>query len=450
MNMKLTKLLLLITPLVISLGGCAKKEEDTKYQVIDDPEGKIMQEYYRQHNENQSNLIQFKYSKNISYDPTYDVFGKIISDPPADTLTGLYFESTHDIEIDVYSGYLIKQATETTYSGNKENVGSINKREYGDSYWFRNFDDDLHNGYQELIHRVEEKDNDLDKKTEDHKSGTAVEVDNIANYFSNNINTETYSALFEGHQIKPREESETMRLFAYLKSEAEIIEEYSETLFPEDKRIVNPLLPGDDNVIAVEKQTKGKTIFQNLENIGWACTEFSETITYSISTDFELNVLEEPKVIYQSTISTSFSYSQSVQPYSGDAFIYHEVDPNYVNYLPKLYEFDGVDYIDTVYTANEISASYKQIHPEFAGYAYSFESVVFHKDHNYSFSCASDLPNKEGLGYRNLTNNANGTLIPANIGGHDLIKTLDKDAKYEFIILIATNGNRSIIGHLSK
>ena len=448
--MKVNKLLFLIAPLLIGLTSCSKKSEDGKYQVIDDPEGKIMLEYYRQHNENQSNLIQFKYSKNISYDPTYDVFGKIISDPPDDTLTGLYLENTEEIEINVYSGYLIKEKSTTTYSGNKENVGSIDKNESGESYWFRDFDDTDHNGYQELIRREKEKDNDLDEKIEDYKSGIAVETGSVANYFSNNINTETYSALFESHQVKPQEESDTKRLFAYLKSEAEIVEEYSETLFPEDKRIINPLKPGNENVIAVEKQTKGKTVFQNLENIGWACTEFEETISYSISSDFELNVLEEPKVILQSTTKTSFSYSQSVQPYSGDAFIYHEVDPNYVNYLPRIYEFDGVDYIETIYAPREISASYKQIHPEFAGYAYSFESVVFEKDHNYAFTCASDLPNKEGLGYRNLTNNANGTLIPSNIGGHDLIKTIDKDAKYEFIILISSNGNRSIIGHLSK
>jgi len=448
--MKVNKLLFLIIPLTIGLTACSKKNETGKYQVIDDPDGKIMINYYRQHYENQSNLIQFKYSKNITYDPTYDVFGKIIADPPRETLTGLYYENTHEIDISIYSGYLIKEASTTTYSGNKENAGSVEKNESGKSYWFKDFDDTEHAGYQELIERKETKDNDLDVTIEDTKSGIAVETNSISNYFSNNINTEPYYSLFEGHQIKPQEESDTKQLFAYLKSEAEIVEEYTETLFPEDKRIINPLLPGDENVIAVEKQTKGKTVFQNLESIGWACTEYTETISYSISTDFELNVLEQPKVILQSTISTSFTYSQSVQPYSGDAFIYHEVDPNRDNYLPKIYEYDAGSYVDTGYTATEISDSYKQIHPEFAGYAYSFESVVFEKDRNYAFTCTSDLPNMEGLGYRNLTNNANGTLIPANISDHDLIKTLDKDTKYEFIVLISTNGNRSIIGHLSK
>lgn len=448
------KLILLITPLLLLGVASCSKDEAQKYQAFsDDQQRAIMEQYYNLHKSNQSNLSLYSYKKTDIYNPTYDVFGEMtptISNYETPTLkqspTGLFFEDTLTNEVGVYSGYLISRKNQKMYIGNKQNAGSVDDRELSLSYWFRDFDDDEHAGQKQLIRRDSEKDNDLEVIYEDTKLPTGVEDSNVSHYFSNAINT-TYENIFVRNLVQPVATS-TRQVSAYMKSEAEIVETYKEVT--QDDAIQNPKKPGVENVLAVSKRTEGETIFKQIENIGWVCTEFKEKITYELPFDYDLNILDNPQVIREINTEISFTYSAAVQPYTGEAYVYKGRDEDAVNNTPSLYKYGDTN---PVAIGQDITAEYKHFREDYSGYAYLFKAITLEANEAYSFARIVDIgtdPNYEVIGFNELTHNANDTIVSAGIEGHNLIKTNNSsDTNYEFIILVPSTGSISLIAYLS-
>ena len=442
--MKVKYLSLLILPLLIS--GCSNQEESHQYQAINDQQA-IMKEYYRQHTSNQSYLNLYSYSYSLNYEPTYDVFGSLAEDP---TAIGLYYEAKVTSDVGVYSGYFIRNNVASIYTGNKNNVGSIEQEAQLDGFWFRAFDDDEHEGQVELIHRLEKKDNDLDSDVKDIKSGTAVDVDDVSNYFSNKVNTD-YTDYFIKSLEQPTS-STTRQVSAYKKADDEIIETYKEStdLTP----IENPIHPGEEHRLAVIKQTVGKTTFKYLDKIGWAGTEFEESVTYSLVTDYELNLLQEPRNIKVEQTRVTFTYASSMQPYSGEAFVYQSEDEKIAQYQPNMYTYNDGVFSQLDVSSKNVSVEYKKLHPEFSGYAYRFDNIVIEEGKLYSFASHQDAtaesPSYETIGYNQLSVDAGGMIVSGGVEGHNLIKALHGSTTCEFIILFSATGTTSLIAHLTK
>lgn len=448
------KLLLLIAPLLIAgVAGCSQ-DDSQKYQAFsEDQQRAIMEQYYNLHKSNQSNLSFYSYKRTDNYNSTCDVFGEMtpfIYDFEEPTLkqspTGLHYEDTLINEVGVYSGYLISRKNQKSYIGNKENVGSVNDKETTLSYWFRDFDDTEHAGQKQLIRRITNKDNDLEPIFEDIKLATGVEDGNVSHYFSNAINT-TYENVFVRNLVQPVATT-TRQVSAYMKSEAEIVETYKEVT--QNDAIQNPKKPGVENVLAVSKRTEGETIFKQIENIGWVCTEFKEKITYELPFDYDLNILDEPHIIREINTEITFTYSATVQPYTGEAYVYKEKDEEAISSTPSLYRYGSTD---PIAVGVDISAEYRHFREDYSGYAYLFKSISFEPGEAYSFARAKDIdegPNYETIGFNELTHNANDTIASASIDGHNLIKTTNTtDTNYEFIILVPSTGSISLIAYLS-
>ena len=432
---------LFIALIPLLLAGCSNTEESKKYPAINDQQT-IMKDYYRQHTSNQSYLNLYELENTLEYDPTYDVFGTLA---PVGTAKNLYFEAKASNNVGVYSGYFICDNKVSKYLGNKENVGSISEFEEGESFWFRPFDSG-HEGKMELIHRQEVKDNDLDKVTKDSHTEIEVEQDNISHYFSNNINTD-YSSYFERPLVQPTS-STTRQVSAYLKSETEIVETYKEVV--EATPIENPIHPGEEYRLTVMKQVVGKTTFKLLDKIGWAGTDFEETTTYALVSDYELKLLEQPRILMEDAITISFTYASSMQPYSGDAYVFQEEDTKIETYRPSLFTFDGANFVDENIQGTDVSKEYKKVHPEFSGYAYSFTSVNIEQGKLYSFAKKEDIEKGifDSIGYNELVSSAGGTIVSGGVEGRNLIKTITTNEIYEFIITISSTGNVSLIAQL--
>lgn len=448
------KLLLLIAPLLLTgIAGCSN-DDAKKYQAFsEDQQRAIMEQYYNLHKSNQSNLNLYSYKKTDNYNSTYDVFGEMtptISNYENPTLrqspTGLHFEDTLTNEVGVYSGYLVSRKNQKTYIGNKENVGSIDDKEKTTSYWFRDFDDSEHVGQKQLIKREADKDNDLDVIYEDVKQEIAVEDGNVSHYFSNTINT-TYEDVFVRNLVQPVA-TEKMQVSAYMRSEAEIVETYKEVT--QDDKIQNPKKPGLENALAVSKRTEGETIFKQIENIGWVCTEFKEKITYELPFDYELNILDDPLVIREIITEITFTYSAAVQPYTGEAYVYKEKDAVGISNTPSLYKYGDTT---AIIEGSDISAEYRHFREDYSGYAYLVKSVQLEPGEAYSFSRrvdVKDASNYETIGFNELTRNGNDTIVSAGIEGHNLFKTTNSsDTNYEFLILVPSTGSISLIAYIS-
>lgn len=437
--MKITKLAFLIIPLMLSGCSCAKNEEPQQYQAINNQQD-IMKEYYRQHTSNQSNLSLYSFSLKTTYDPTYDPFGELAID--ADS-TGLYYENDFTSDVGIYSGYFIKKNVEKIYLGNKKDVGSVSEILENKSYWFRSFGEDK----MQLVIRKETKNNDLEAKISDEARETYVSNDNVSHYFSNNINTE-YKDEFALSLVQPVQ-STTKQVTAYQKQDDEIIEATKEVI--ELPSLNNPLKPGEEHKLAVMMQIEGKTTFKKMDKIGWAATSFYEETTISLVTDYELNLLQEPRVIIKSEVNVSFTYSASMQPYTGEAYVFQDVDPNITKYTPSLYQYNAGEYEKVNVEATNVTLEYKKVHPNFSGYAFHFDNVTIEGGALYSFACHEDTSgeekNYETLGFKQFTQNAGGTLIDGGMDGHNLFTPFGGTQKYEFIILITSTGTKSIIAH---
>ena len=92
-------------------------------------------------------------------------------------------------------------------------------------------------------------------------TGASVQIQYTLHYFSNNINT-TYSDLFVKKLVQPTLTTDR-QVYAYYKSETEIVETYKE--IDTSIMIQNPLDPGDENLVAVTKQTIGETTFKRID-----------------------------------------------------------------------------------------------------------------------------------------------------------------------------------------
>ena len=433
---------LVILTLLPMLAGCSNNNESKQYQGINDQQA-IMKEYYRQHTSNQSYLNLYNYKESISYDPTYDVFGELA---PVNNAKSLYFESTYTNNVGVYSGYFLCNNKLNTYLGNKNNVGSVHEYEENESFWFAKFEDEGHENELELIRRHEIKDNDLDSDILDTRTGVGVESSNISHYFSNNINTD-YQAYFL-HPLTQPTSSTTLQVSAYLKSETEIVETYKEV--KEVISIQNPLHPGEEYKLTVVEQTEGSTTFKLLDKIGWCGTSFEETTTYSLVSDYELQLLEKPRDILVNKKTISFTYASTMQPYSGEAYVFHEKDEKIELYRPSMFKYDNGNMVNLNVACLNVSREYKKVHPEFSGYAYSFSSINLDEGALYSFACKEDIDNGqyETIGYNELTSTAGGTIVSGNIEGHNLIKTITTTETYEFIVLISSTGKKSLVAQL--
>ena len=439
--MKMKKNYLFITLIPLLLAGCSNAEESKKYPAINDQQT-IMKDYYRQHTSNQSYLNLYELKTTFEYDPTYDVFGALA---PIDSAKNLYYEAALTNNVGVYSGYFICNNKVSTYVGDKANVGSISEYEQNESFWFRPFDSG-HEGKMELIHRQEVKDNDLDKVTKDSHTEIEVEQDNISHYFSNNINTD-YSSYFERPLVQPTS-STTRQVSAYQKTEIEIVETYNETI--EAEQIQNPIHPSEEYKLTVMKQTTGQTNFKNIEKIGWVGTSFIETITYCLISDYELKLLNEPRLIYKEETTIDFTYASTMQPYTGEAYVFQQEDEKIELYRPSMFVYESGSFNKLSEACIDVSKEYKKVHPEFSGYAYSFSAVSLEQNKLYSFACHEDIENGlyETIGYNQLASKAGGTIISGGVEGHNLIKTITTSETYEFIILVSSNGTKSLIAQL--
>ena len=435
---------LIISLLPLLLAGCSNQEESKQYQAINDQQA-IMKEYYRQHNANQSSLASYSYKKTYNYDPTYDAFGSLA---PVSSTKGLYYEETLTSDVYVYSGYFINKNVGNIYTGNKKDTGSISQVEENNSFWFRNFDEGGHDGELELIKRTATKDNDLDEIVVDTKTGTAVESNNVSHYFSNNINTEYYM-YFERPLVQPST-STTKLVSAYSKSDSEIVETYRESLMLTP--IENPIHPGDEYKMAVLQQTIGETTFKFIDKIGWVGVTLKETVTTSLVSDYELKLLEKPRDIIVEETNITFNYSTSIQPYSGDTFVYQQEDTNVEKYLPSMFEYSGGTHHDLNTPVKNVTHEYKKSHPEFSGYVYCFDPVVLEEGGLYSFACQEDIAGGdfEKIGFDQLKGSAGGTIVSGGVEGHNLIKTITTAQAYEFLVLVSATGTKSLVAHLYK
>ena len=442
--MKKLQLLFLISPLLLCGCSCANNDDSHQYRAINDQQS-IMKEYYAQHKSNQSSLAKYSYTYSSSYDPTYDPFNELA---PAGHTLGLFYELNKESNINIYSGYFIKKNVERLYIGDKQNVGSIDTTENGNSFWFRKFDEPGHDNTMQLIHRTEHKDNDLANTIIDEKTDVEVESTNVSDYFANNINTE-YEDQFDYplHQPIP---TTTRQVSAYSKNDNEIVETYREVI--DLSPINNPLKPGDEYKLAVIQKVEGETTFKKIESIGWAATSFKETVTRSLVTDYEFKLLDEPRVIQKEETTIAFSYSTKVVPYSDEAFVYQSEDTNVDKLKPGLFSYVGGAHYPTSYEPKNVSKEYKILHPEFSGYAFQFDNVKLTKNGLYSFSSKerSDKGDYEWIGYNELSKNAGGTIIFAGVSDHNLFTPLTDSQNYEFLILISATGTRSLIAHFHK
>ena len=434
------------------MAGCNNTVESQQYQAINDQQS-IMKDYYRQHRSCQSNLSTYKLNYKVNYNPTYDSFGAL---SPESGIKGSYFERTSNLEISVYSGYFIADSSQTTYVGNKENVGSIDTKSSTISLWFTDFENaSAHPNQKELIQRVVNKDNDIAPFIEDTRTGVAVESYNISHYFSNNINTDfrSYFSHPRTNQILPTQPTATttLKVAAYRKSESEIVETTNEVV--EDSTINNPIHFGDEYKITVYRQTTSSTTFKRLDGIGWAATKYSETVSYNLVSDYELRLLNEPRVIKQYETTAEFEYSASIQAYTGESFTFKESDKNLTKYIPTLYCYEDGEYIAQEYECNEITAEYKRLNPTFNGYVYHLDNIIIEEGKAYSFACKidveSDTPKYETIGFSQIKKNAGGTIISAGIANHNLFKTITSTETYEFIILISGTGAKTVVAQLS-
>lgn len=438
--MKPNKLIIAVLPLL--LAGCSNGDEGKQYPAINDQQT-IMKDYYRQHTSNQSYLNLYELKTTQTYDPTYDVFGSLA---PIDTPKNLYSETTFTNNVGVYSGYFTCKNKMTGYVGNKQNVGSIYEYEEDESFWFRQFDDSEHEGKLELIRRHEIKDNDLDKVTRDYHTGVEVEQDNVSHYFSNNINTD-YADYFYRPLVQPTA-STTKKVSAYLKAENEIVETYEETI--EVEPIQNPIHPSEEYELTVMKQTTGQTNFKRIDKIGWVGTSFRETITYSLISDYELKLLSEPRLISKEETTINFTYASSMQPYTGEAYVFQQEDEKIELYRPSMFVYEDGVFVNLGIACVDVSREYKKVHQEFSGYAYSFSSVNLEQNKLYSFACHEDVANGqyETIGFSQLTSSAGGTIVSGGVEGHNLIKTITTTETYEFIVLVSSSGTKSLVAQL--
>lgn len=439
--MKKQRLLILLIPLLLS--GCAKEEQTNQYRTIDD---KIVEQYYSQHVDNQPNLSLYESKVVEQYDPTYDSFGALT---PSEGTKGLYYENEVATNIGIYSGYFIKSTSTSTYKGNKNNVGSTSKDTEGVSYWFKEYDEEekeLHPNQMELILRTEHMNNTTESTVVDEKTGKAVDNADISKYFSENINA-YYSDEFPIKLVQP----EVSNITAYLKSDSEIVENSEKTI--SEMTIENPVHPGVKHRLAVVEQTLTETVFKFIDKIGWVGTSYTETITKSVTTDYELKLLEEPRVIWKKETTVSFTYSESIQPYTGEAFVFQQPDEKVLELTPSMYQFIEDEHILLPYASEEVTFQYQQLHPSFSGHAFLFSSVELVEDGLYSFASKRDVegeePDYETIGYSQLNSNINETIVSAKIEGHNLFKTIS-NAKYEFIVLISPIEVVSLIAHIIK
>lgn len=438
MNKKI--LLLIIVPL---LASCSNDNQSVQYQAINDQQT-IMKDYYRQHTSNQAYLSKYTYKYNETFDPTYDIFGEL---SPI-SYKNSYYEKNISEEIGVYSGYFIAKTTTTEYIGNKQNVGSLSTRQEGVSFWFREFENkDAHPNEKELIRRDEIKDNDIDVQIVDTPTETAVPDSNISHYFSNNINTD-YKAYFIHPLVQPTATT-TKKVSAYAKSNNEIIESTSE--ITQEGTITNPIHPGDEYKMYVYKETKSETTFKRIDKIGWVGTEFKEKVTYAYISDYNLEVLSEPRIVKQNETNVQFTYSTSIQAYSGESFVFQAKDTNADKYIPYFYSYNSDNYTKINVDSVNVTAEYKKLHPIFSGYAYHFSNIYLEEGVSYCFSTKEDIesstPNYEAIGFAQIIKDGNGTVVNANINGHNLFKTITIDETYEAIVLISS-GVKSLIIHL--
>ena len=432
-----TKLLLLIVPLMLC--ACSNNEEPQQYQAINNQQD-IMKEYYRQHTSNQSNLSLYSFNAKTTYDPTYDLFGELALAPDS---TGQYYELDYTSDVGVYSGYFIRTDVEKTYLGNKDNVGSISEVVSNRSFWFRSADESK----MQLIRRRQSKNNGLEGRIIDEPTETYVLNDNVSHYFSNNINTE-YKDEFT-YLLSQPVPSTTKQVSAYQKSEDEIVEVAREIL--ELAPLTNPIKPGEENKLTVMMQIISTTTFRRMDKIGWAATSFNQQTDVSIVTDYELNLLNDPRIIVSAEVNISFTYSASMQPYTGEAYVYQEADPNIEKYTPSLYKYNEGSYTKVDVDATNVSLEYKKLHPDFSGYAFHFDNVLIEEGSLYSFACNEDTSgeekNYETLGFNQFSQNAGGNLIDSGMDGHNLFTSLSGSQQYEFIILISSTGTKSLIAH---
>lgn len=437
--MKLNKVLIVVLPLL--LGGCSQGVEAKQYPAINDQQT-IMKEYYRQHTSNQSYLNLYELKEVMNYDPTYDVFGSLA---PVSSAKNLYYETTFTNIVGVYSGYFTCNNTYSGYLGNKNNMGSFYSLEENESYWFRPFDEG-HEGKVELIHRYESKDNDLDILVTDYHTEVEVDSDNVSHYFSNNINTD-YSSYFY-HPLTQPTASTDRQVSAYLKAEDEIVETYKEVV--EFGTIDNPIHPSEEYALTVIKQIVGQTTFKRIEGIGWVGAYFEEKTSYSLISDYELKLLQEPRVIISDEMTINFTYASNMQPYPGEAYVFQEEDPKIEQYRPRMFKYDGANYHDLEVSCRNVSREYKKVHPEFSGYAFSFSSVNLEEDTLYSFACKEDIDAGlfETIGYAQLISKAGGTIVSGDIVDHNFIKTITTTETYEFVVLISSTGVKSLVAQL--
>ena len=448
--MKLTKLSMLLIPLLIA--GCSSQEEAKQYRAIED--SRIMRDYYRQHTANQAYLSLYTYSSVEKYDPTYDAFGDL---RPIDEKIGLYYESNLQVEIGLYSGYFIESATASVYKGNKSNIGSLDIVESKLSFWFRDYDEgegDITK--MQLIKREEVKDNDLDNVVVDTKQAIGVEKENVSGYFANNINA-GYEIYFPHRLSSPADDEEDVdkkQIAAYMKTDTELVETCKTT--KELAPLHNQIHPSDNGKfdLTVIRETNQETTFKLIDGIGWVGTDFVKNTSYYVVTDFEQKLLEEPRVIRSVETKVSFTYSQSLQPYTGETYIYKKPNEEDEKLKPTLYEYVGDAYVVRSNNCNNVTDQYKLLHPEFSGYAYQFqEPIELDKAGLYSFACAYDVagetPNYETIGANQISGNNNQLITSVGAEGHNFFRPIS-NYEFEFVVLISSTGTKSFVAHLAK
>ena len=135
--------------------------------------------------------------------------------------------------------------------------------------------------------------------------------------------------------------------------------------------------------------------------------------------DYELKLLSEPRIILKEETVVNFTYSSTMQPYPGEAFVFQDRDEKIELYRPSMYLFNGVNYVNTGLTCEDVSKEYKKLHPEFSGYAYVFGPVTLNEGFVYSFACYEDshseTPKYDVIGYNELTSSAGGTIVSGGI-----------------------------------
>lgn len=466
--MRYKKLIILLFPLLIS--GCSfSQEEIQEYQAVTNQS--VMDATYREHTSNQGYLSSYSYKETVSYDPTYDLFGELAPEGTKNS----YFDETTSVDINLYSGYFIRKENISTYEGNKSNVGSKNNSQFNQAYWFK--DSENNKNMKDLIFRYEWSENGVSYNKSDYNTGIEIETSKVSNYFSNNINT-IYFNRFPMILTRPTATT-TRTVSAFYKSENEIVETTSEVV--NWVEIKNPFHPIEETVVTVEiqnpsdpdemmsidipfvrgeeyklttyKSTTTSTTFKKVDRIGWIGTEYKEDIEYGLTSDYELNSLSEPRIIKKESKSISFTYMTNVQPYSGEAFVYQEVNPKLELFSPILHSYDAeldkYESLNELYYPAEITAEYTKLNSNFKGYAYHFDNVKLEKGKNYCFARYGDLvletPKYESYGYSHISENILKNIVSSNVTDHNLFRTIDEDETYEFIILVSMNGECSII-----